>query len=129
MKFSEIPYERPDVEKNRTVAANAAEKIRSAATPEEAKTAFLDFLAEEDRVQTMMTVAYIRHTINTKDPFYEAEQTFADEQSPAIEEAMQNVMRALLASPTARILKKSSANCFLTGWKCRCAVSPPQLWS
>ena len=34
MKFSEIPYERPDVEKNRTVAADAAEKIRSAATPE-----------------------------------------------------------------------------------------------
>ena len=27
MKFSEIPYERPDVEKNRTVAADAAEKV------------------------------------------------------------------------------------------------------
>lgn len=115
MKFSEIPYERPDVEKNRTVAANAAEKIRSAATPEEAKTAFLDFLAEEDRVQTMMTVAYIRHTINTKDPFYEAEQTFADEQSPAIEEAMQNVMRALLASPHRADLEKEFGKLLFDG--------------
>ena len=99
MKFSEIPYERPDVEKNRTVAAKAKKKIRSAATPEEAKKAFLDFLAEEDRVQTMMTVAYIRHTINTKDPFYEAEQTFADEQSPAIEEAMQRHAGAACLPP------------------------------
>lgn len=99
MKFSEIPYQRPDIAHIQSLSRDAAARISSAPTPGEAKEAFLQFLEEEDRISTMLTVAYIRHTINTKDPFYEAEQAFADEQAPVIEEAGQGVMRALLASP------------------------------
>lgn len=106
MKFSEIPYERPDIEGIRTLAKDAAAKIASAATPDEAKAEFLRVMEEQDRIYTMLTVAYIRHTINTKDAFYEAERAFSDEQSPAIEEAVQSVMQALLVSPHRAALEK-----------------------
>ena len=50
-------------------------------------------------LSTMATVAEIRHTVDTRDAFYEAERAFFDENLPALADKQLNVYRAVLQSP------------------------------
>ena len=45
-----------------------------------------------------MSLAYVRHTIDTRDEFYDQENDYADEIAPAVQEAEQKVSK-LLAGP------------------------------
>lgn len=47
----------------------------------------------------MSTIAYIRHTVNTLDGFYEKENDFNDENAPLIEQSEQKFTEAMLGSP------------------------------
>lgn len=47
----------------------------------------------------MSTIAYIRHTVNTLDEFYEKENDFNDENAPLIEQSEQKFTEAMLSSP------------------------------
>ena len=47
----------------------------------------------------MQQIAYIRHTINTKDEFYNAENDYMDEIGPKLQELTHRVNTALLESP------------------------------
>ena len=58
--------------------------------------------AYEKKMQTagtMQQIAYIRHTINTKDEFYNAENDYMDEIGPKLQELTHRVNTALLESP------------------------------
>ena len=52
-------------------------------------------------LSTMATLAEVRHTIDTRDAFYEAERQFFDENSPRLADKQLEVYKAVLASPTA----------------------------
>ena len=99
MKFSEMPYQRPDMEQIRTVAVQAEEALMHAASPEDAFAAVERFDHAMSKVSTMSNLSYIRHSINTKDEFYSGENDYFDEQSPLIEEMKQRVYRAILDCP------------------------------
>ena len=47
----------------------------------------------------MATLAEIRHTVDTRDAFYEKEREFFDENSPVLADRQLEVYKALLASP------------------------------
>lgn len=47
----------------------------------------------------MQQIAYIRHTINTKDEFYNAENDYMDEIGPKLQELTHRVNTALLRIP------------------------------
>ena len=47
----------------------------------------------------MFSLAYVRHSIDTEDKFYDAEAEFMDEASPVITEPAQAFKLALLSSP------------------------------
>ncbi len=99
MKFSEMPYTRPDLEKIKKFSGEALEKIRSAASAGEQIEAYLAYEEQSKEINTVCALAYVRHTINTKDEFYDKENDYIDEIGPAIQELGQQIDMALLASP------------------------------
>lgn len=94
-----MPYQRPDLEALRTQADSILRRIEGASSAQEAADAYRDFDAISEDVTTNLSLAYVRHTIDTKDEFYDKENDFADEAGPAMQEIVQKVKRALLASP------------------------------
>ena len=99
MKFSEMPYVRPDLEALRQAAETAVTALDAAPSAQAQLDAYEAYEKAAATAQTMASLAYIRHTIDTKDPFYEAEQDYLDEAGPQMEELDQQVSRALLRSP------------------------------
>lgn len=105
MKFSEMPYRR--VEK--TVLdqiSRLTERFTCASSAEEAEKIFMESEAISTEVQTMMSLCYIRSTIDTTDEFYAAEQEYNDELTPLLTEKSQEFSKALCASPFRRELEK-----------------------
>ena len=106
MKFSEMPYERPDIGEVKDALAAIEQKLLNAKSAAEQLEAFRETEALGKRVNTLGTLVYIRNTINTKDEFYAAEREFIDEVTPLLAEAEQKVSLAMLASPFRAELEK-----------------------
>ena len=98
MKFQDMPYTRPDLEQIKKDSAAVLERMESAASAAEQLAAYMDYEEQKKAVDTACTLAYVRHTINTKDAFYEKENDFADEIGPALQELSQKIDLALLRS-------------------------------
>jgi M3 family oligoendopeptidase len=98
MKFSEMPYQRPDIDRIRVQIDEIRGRIEHAASAEEQIAAYSEFEKLYCSAETMLTIAYIRHSIDTRDPFYDGEQNFSDETMPLLEELVQTVNLAMLHS-------------------------------
>lgn len=99
MKFSEFPYERPDVEALKVKIDACVAAVQSASTAAE-QIAAVDAAVEEiQSVESMGGLAYVRNTINTKDEFYDAERNYFDETAPELEEKSNTLYATLLDSP------------------------------
>ena len=99
MKFSEMPYTRPNPEAVKAELQQLTEKLKNAKSYDEARAVFLEKEEKEKAVNTVGTLAYIRHSIDTRDEFYDGEIEFWDEFEPEIEEYEQAWLNALLESP------------------------------
>ncbi|MBR5991418.1 MAG: M3 family oligoendopeptidase, partial [Clostridia bacterium] len=99
MKLSEMVYKRPDIEQVKADLTKFVEDLKNAKTFEEADAVFTAMDKYSDTLETMMTLCYIRHSINTKDKFYEEEQEWFDENTPVFMEYSQPFTLALISSP------------------------------
>ena len=99
MKFSEMPYVRPDLAAFQAKAEDIAQRIAGAVSADAVVEAYGEFDKIQGEVNTALSLAYVRHTIDTRDAFYDRENDYADEIAPAVQEAEQKVTKALLASP------------------------------
>ncbi|MDR2572263.1 MAG: M3 family oligoendopeptidase [Oscillospiraceae bacterium] len=85
MKFSLMPYTRPDVEKMMTEGAGIAAAVRDAASVSEIMAQYEIFKRLSKNQYTLGALVYIRHSIDTTDEFYDKENDFFDENGPLIE--------------------------------------------
>jgi len=99
LKFREMPYERPDGDALKTSMRTLTEKLRAAGSYEAAKAVFLEKETLSKHIQTLATLAQVRHTIDTRDKFYDEENDFWNQLSPELEEYSQEWTKAMLASP------------------------------
>ena len=99
MKFTEMPYTRPDKDEVLARIAEYTEKLRAAQTFEEAEAVYLEADRGTARISTLSTLASIRHSIDTRDPFYEAESDWWDETGPLLAEGSNAFEQALYESP------------------------------
>ena len=99
LKFREMPYERPDGEALKTSMRTLTEKLRVAGSYDAAKAVFLEKETLSKHIQTLATLAQVRHTIDTRDKFYDEENGFWNQLSPELEEYSQEWTKAMLASP------------------------------
>ena len=99
VKFKDMPYERPDLEAVKAEYARLAQALADAATLEAADAAFLEKDQLDRHTQTAAELAMIRHVIDTRDEFYDAEASFWDEAQPELQQAADAFTAALLSSP------------------------------
>ena len=99
MKFSEMPYKRPDPEELKAELQGWTQRLKAAKSYEEARAVFLEKQEKEKHPETMATLAYIRQSIDTQDAFYNKEKDFWDDFGPEIEEYEQEWKEAMLISP------------------------------
>jgi len=99
MKFSEMNYVRPDPDSIKAEAVRLTEALCAAASYEEARAVFLEHDRAERHISTLVNLVYIRHSIDTRDTFYSAEQDFWNETLPELQEYAQKWTSALLSSP------------------------------
>ena len=99
MKFSEMKYERPDFEKVNAEMTEHIAALTAAKSYKEAKAVFLKDQELSAHVMTAATLVSIRHSINTKDQFYDDEQKLWNNTMPLLQEYGQQWNMALLQSP------------------------------
>ena len=99
MKFSEMKYERPDLGAVKEELRGLTEQLKAAKDYAQAREVFLKHDAATIRVETQATLASVRHTIDTRDEFYDTEETFWNAASPELEEYEDAWKGAMLESP------------------------------
>jgi len=98
VKFSEYRYERPDVAQIEEQFKALIQEF-SEATSMEAQDALIGKINKlRSDVSTQFELVMIRHSIDTNDEFYKAEQDFIDETGPVIQEYITDYYRALVNS-------------------------------
>ncbi|NCB50546.1 MAG: M3 family oligoendopeptidase [Clostridia bacterium] len=91
-----MSYIRPDAEAAKIVISSAAERFSRAGSFSEADAVFRQADEYAGRIDTLFTIAQIRHDIDTADDFYDAETAFADDIQPQLEEYLQLWKKAVL---------------------------------
>ena len=86
MKFSEMKYERPDLAAVKDELRALTERLKAAKDYSEAREAFLAHEKLSIHVDTLATLASVRHTIDTRDAFYDAEESFWNAAGPELDE-------------------------------------------
>jgi M3 family oligoendopeptidase len=108
--FTEYPYLRPEMDELKTDFEQALTAFSSATSLDLARAAFQGIYQLRDSFQTMYNLAYIRHSGDTTDAFYETENNFFDEQLPVFEELKTNFYRELLVSKWRSALEEEHGN-------------------
>lgn len=85
MKFKDMPYKRVDFDKVSEDMKALMAELDAAKSGEEQFAVHKKFYALYDTVATNITIAQIRHDVDTADEFYSAEQDFYDEKMPELE--------------------------------------------
>lgn len=99
MKFSEIPYQRIDFDKIKFSFEEIEKSFVNAKSGEKQFEIHKKYYELVNEIETMMTIAQIRHDIDTKDEFYDKEQAYYDEISPLIHNMQVNYAKQMFESP------------------------------
>ncbi len=99
IKFSEMPYERPDLEKIKEEMKEITARLVRAESYEQARQALIDMDDLDRHIDTAASIAHIRHSVDTRDAFYDAEMKFWNEAGPAMQEYTHEFTLAMLATP------------------------------
>jgi M3 family oligoendopeptidase len=98
LKFDQYEYKRPDMTEIKTAFTAALERFKSAADEKSQSEAMKEINAIRNDVGTMFNICYIRHSIDTNDEFYKAENDYLDEIAPEIEELVSQYYKELVSS-------------------------------
>jgi len=99
LKFSELPYKRPDLDALKAQVADLTARLAAATDYDTARAVFVEHEELQRQVYSMATLANARHNIDTRDEFYKAEREFWDEASPVLAEAENAWSKAMLSHP------------------------------
>ena len=99
MKFSQMVYERPDLEAVKQQLTDLTARMKTAKSYDEARKLFIEEDNLERHLETAMTLVHVRHSIDTRDTFYDDEMKFVNDAMPVLTEYTQKWTEALLSSP------------------------------
>ncbi len=98
-RFEEIAYERPDMAQVEQDFNEALAEFENAVNVGAQFDAMEQINGLRRAFDTASTLVSIRHTVDTRDAYYEGEQDFFDKNMPVIEGYINRFYRALVASP------------------------------
>ena len=99
MKFKDMKYERPDAEAAGRAIDEMTDRLSKASSYEEAREVFLEYERFDGHLNTQVTIAHIRFSIDTRDEFYSGEEEYWNRVSPELNTHVDKWMKALLESP------------------------------
>ncbi len=97
-KFREFEYRRPDISAVKEAFSVALKGLSEGENAERQYEAIRNINAMRKEIESMNALARIRHTIDTTDPFYEAENAFYDENDPIFLEMITRYYHLLIDS-------------------------------
>ena len=98
MKFNDYVYTRPNLDEIQTELEAILEKFHAASSAEEQVEAMKEINDIRNGLSTMFNLCYIRHSVDTNDEFYKAEQDYMDEIAPKVEGFITKYYEALVGS-------------------------------
>lgn len=111
--FDKLEYERPDFEGLKALYKTLTKRINEAKSYAEIKACLLEEDEFSSRVNTMGTIAAIRHTIDTSDEFYEKEEEYYNMQYPETLPYIQAFNKSLLSTPFRKQIDEEYGTQFL----------------
>ncbi len=99
MKFADMPYERIEMEDMKKGFAGLVQRLKAAKSGEEQFAIHREYYQFTDHILTEMTLAEIRHSIDTTDPFYEKENDYYDTFRPVFTGCNNEYSKVLFESP------------------------------
>ena len=127
MKFSEMQYVRPDIEKVRADLDAVIAALGSAKSADEQISLYKKADEIKKHTMTMATIASVRHSIDTRDEFYTAENDFMDENSPALQEKIQQILEKMLTSPFRAELEEKLGGLFFRNLEIAAKTFKPEI--
>lgn len=98
MRFSEMIYQRPDFDKLESDFRQKIDVLINSNSVEKQAGVIDEINRMREDVDTAMSLARIRQTIDTRDAFYDGESSFFDENSPRYQALIDEYYRALTTS-------------------------------
>ena len=98
MKFSEIKYQRVDIDKFKSDIDTLVEEFKKANSYDKEKEIFDKVNQIRKNFDTQANIVQIRFSINTQDEFYKKENEYMDKITPLFEESVDNFISAFLES-------------------------------
>lgn len=98
-KFSTLEYKRPDLEAHRTQLAQWKAAVGQAESYEALRSLIFEIDHESCELFTQYSIAHIRHTLDTRDEFYEAEINYLQDTLPTLSGDEVALSEAIAASP------------------------------
>ena len=118
MNFNDMKYERPDFDALSKEMSGHIQQLKNAKTPEEFLSEFKKMNICRVHLNTMVTLAQVRHTINTADPFYDNENTYWDETMPKYQALDNQFIAACVQYPDRSALLKEIPETFFQLGEC-----------
>lgn len=113
MKFTDIPYKRPDIEVIANRLKDLIKDFNAAVSPEE-QIEKMDAIRESrSEYETLNSLVSIRHSLNTKDVFYEEENNFFDSNNPDYSAVINSYYEAIVKSKYKPELEKKYGRHFI----------------
>lgn len=104
-KFDSFAYQRPDTEQFKKTFSEHLSTFKAAKEVAEQLQAIRAINQLRSDFDSMYSLASVRHSIDTTDPFYEAENAFFDTHYPTLAEHINDYFRALLHAPNREALE------------------------
>jgi len=123
MKFKDMPYSRPDMEKVKKIFKETKEKIENANSATEQIKIIEEFADFKKDLYTTIEIAYVRLSIDTTDEFYENENNFFDENKPIIETLNTEVSRVIYNSRFRDELEKKFGKHYFKLLECKLVLN------
>ncbi|HZJ68626.1 MAG TPA: M3 family oligoendopeptidase, partial [Candidatus Eisenbacteria bacterium] len=105
-KFQDLKYQRPNMEKLTEEIVKLQNIFDKAENSDQQFLCFQRMDTIQNYFSTMYSIANIRHSIDTRDEFYDQEINFYNENLPLLEKLFDTFYRALLISPFRNELEK-----------------------
>lgn len=99
MNFKDLPYKRPNLEKILEELDNLTNKFKKATNLDDTFIQFKAIDKIKSNFLTLGSLIYIRHTIDTRDEFYDKEREFFDNSEPLFNEKIKHFNDELIKSP------------------------------
>ena len=114
-KFSTLEYKRPDLEARKTKLTQWKTAVEQAASYNALRKLILEMDRENRELSTQYSIAHVRHTLDTRDEFYEAEVQYLQDTLPTLGGAEVALSEAIASSPfRSDIEQEFGKQCFVS---------------